>query len=164
LGDALGYSIIYHDVVTSVLKQLDADKRSIAVPRRRASMRDWLAQVRAALTPRKRCPICQYREEMTGQILFAFMEDLPSPELMDALQASEGLCLPHLQQTLETITDSSMHEKLLSIHREKLEKLKTELAEFIRKNDYQAIQKGFGSEGDAWLRSIGMIAGRRKES
>jgi hypothetical protein len=57
-----------------------------------------------------------------------------------------------------------MHEKLLSIHREKLEKLKTELAEFIRKNDYQAIQKGFGSEGDAWLRSIGMIAGRRKES
>jgi hypothetical protein len=162
LGDALGYSIIYHDIVNSVLKQLDAKQRSI-VPRRRASPRNWLAQVRTALTPRRRCPACEYREEMTRQILSAFVEDLPSPELMDALQASEGLCLPHLQQSLETITDRSMQEKLLSIHREKLEKLKTELAEFIRKNDYQAIQEGFGSEGDAWLRSIGMIAGGRKE-
>ena len=37
-----------------------------------------------------------------------------------------------------------------------------ELAEFIRKNDYQFSAEGFGKEGDSWLRAIGMIAGSRK--
>jgi uncharacterized protein DUF6062 len=162
LGDALGFSIIYHDIINSVLKKVDDNRSSVQVPRRRMSMRDMFENVRAALTPRKRCPACEHREEMMRHILSTVVEGLLSPEVADALQASEGLCLPHLIQTLETIKDRSMHEKLLSIHREKLESLKTELAEFIRKNDYQTIQEGFGSEGDAWLRAISMIAGSRK--
>jgi hypothetical protein len=88
---------------------------------------------------------------------------MSSPEVMDALRASDGFCLPHLTQALEGIKDISMGETLVSIQRTKLEGLKTELAEFIRKNDYQAIKEGFGREGDAWLRSIGMVAGARNE-
>ena len=85
-------------------------------------------------------------------------------EMRNALQASEGLCLPHLRLALEKLKsiDVSAVEALLSIHREKLAGLRTELAEFIRKNDYQAIQEGFGAEGDAWLRAIAMIVGSRK--
>jgi hypothetical protein len=78
------------------------------------------------------------------------------------LQASDGLCLPHLQLALEQVRDVSAVEKLLTIQREKLEKLKNELAEFIRKSDYQLIDQGFGPEGDAWLRAVSMIAGRSK--
>lgn len=162
LGDALGFSIIYHDIVNSVLKRLD-DKNSPPASRRRGSLRDLFEKVRTALTPRKRCPVCEHREELTHNLLSGLVEDLPSPQFTDALQASEGLCLSHLTQTLETIKDISIYEKLLSIHREKLASLKHELAEFIRKNDYQAIKEGFGSEGDAWLRSIRMIAGSRPE-
>lgn len=100
---------------------------------------------------------------MTRTILSVFVEELEKPEMTDALQASEGLCLPHLKLTLEHIKELSVCEKLLTIHREKLESLKTELAEFIRKNDYQSIREGFGSEGDAWVRAVTMIVGRRKE-
>jgi hypothetical protein len=85
------------------------------------------------------------------------------PEVREALQDSEGLCLAHLRLVLGSANEVSVYETLLSIHRDKLERLKHELAEFIRKNDYQAIKEGFGSEGDAWLRAIAMIVGNRKD-
>lgn len=138
LGDALGYSIIYHDILNSLLRESD-------------------------LTPRKRCPACEHLDEIRLNILSALVADLRTSEMSDALHESEGLCLPHLRQTLETIKDVSLRERLLTIQRAKFEGLRAELAEFIRKNDYQAIKEGFGSEGNAWLRAIGMVAGSRKE-
>jgi len=83
--------------------------------------------------------------------------------MAEALQTSDGICLPHLRLALGYVRNDSICDQLLTIHRDKLARLRTELAEFIRKNDYQAFQEGFGAEGDAWLRAIGMIAGSRKE-
>jgi hypothetical protein len=171
LGDALGYSIIYRDIVNSVLTQLNENNRPVHSPRRGTAwlrqvpeaVRNTIAKILPALTPRKRCPVCEHRDETTRNILGALVGELETPEMVNALQASEGLCLPHLRLALERVKDPSAFETLLTIHREKLERLRTELEEFIRKNDYQAIQEGFGSEGDAWLRAIGMIAGSRKE-
>ncbi len=170
LGDALGFSIIYRDIVNSILKQLDAGSGSTPTSRRGASLlrqvpeqaRNMSEKILSALTPRKRCPVCEHRDEMKRNTLSVLVKELPGPEITEALQASDGLCLPHLRLTLEHIKDSSTSEKLLAIHREKLEGLRAELAEFIRKNDYQAIKEGFGSEGDAWLRAVRMIAGSNK--
>jgi hypothetical protein len=71
--------------------------------------------------------------------------------------------LPHLRLALGSTNDDPGYETLLRIQQAKLERLKHELAEFIRKNDYQAIKEGFGSEGDAWLRAIAMVVGGRIE-
>jgi hypothetical protein len=79
-----------------------------------------------------------------------------------ALQDSEGLCLPHLKLALGHVKEERVYESLLAVQRARLEILKNDLAEFIRKNDYQAIKEGFGKEGDAWLRAIDMIAGSRR--
>jgi hypothetical protein len=171
LGDALGYSIIYRDIVNSILTQLNEKDSHAPSPRRGTSwlrqmpeaVRNTIAKILPALTPRKRCPVCEHRDETTHNILAALVEDLETPEMTNALRASEGLCLPHLRLALECVKDPSACETLLMIHREKLESLRTELEEFIRKNDYQAIQEGFGKEGDAWLRAIGMVVGSRKE-
>ena len=171
LGDALGFSIIYRDLLNSVLKQLNDGSGSARTSRRGVSLlrqvpeqvRKMIEKMLYALTPRKRCPVCEHRDEMTRTVLSVLVEELPGPEMTEALQASEGLCLPHLRLTLEHVQDLSVCEKLLTIHREKLESLSAELAEFIRKNDYQAIKEGFGREGDAWLRAVRMIAGNKKE-
>ena len=171
LGDALGYSIIYHDIVNSILHRIDDQARPTRpAPRRKGWMgqmsetvRDQIERLRAALTPRKRCPACEHRAETTRNILSALVEVLPAPEMTEALQNSEGLCMPHLKETLGAIGEAALYEQLLAMHREKLEHLKSELAEFIRKNDYQAIQEGFGSERDAWLRAISLVTGSRKE-
>jgi Family of unknown function (DUF6062) len=171
LGDALGYSIIYRDIVNSILTQLsDRNDPTPSVGRRASLLRQipeavgrLIEKMLPALMPRKRCPVCEHRDETTRSTLAVLVEELETPEMVSALQVSAGLCLPHLRLALERIKNVSACETLLTIHREKLESLRAELEEFIRKNDYQAIQEGFGREGDAWLRAVGMIAGSRKE-
>ena len=171
LGDALGYSIIYRDIVNSVLTHLNDKDSPGPSPRRRTSLprqipeaaRHLIEKMLIAFTPRKRCPVCDHRDEATRSTLAVFVEELETPEMTNALQASEGLCLSHLRLALEHVRNLSACETLLTIHRTKLESLRAELDEFIRKNDYQAIKEGFGREGDAWLRAIGMIVGKRKE-
>jgi hypothetical protein len=170
LGDALGFSIIYQDILNHILTDLARGNDS-SPPRR--SLGSLLGQVPeqarrilegtlAALNPRKRCPACEHRDETTRATLSILLEELKGSEMNEALQASDGLCLPHLRLTLEHARDDSVHETLLTLHRGKLENLRAELEEFIRKNDYQLIEAGFGVERDAWLRAIGMVAGSRK--
>ena len=161
LGDALGFSIIYHDIVNHLHKTVGKEIDS-ARTTRRESLRSRAEGMLAALKSRKRCPACEHREQLTRDFLSALIEDLQLPEMKEALQASEGLCLPHMRQALESINDGSKYEVLLTLHQEKLDHLKDELAEFIRKNDYQVIKEGFGSEGNAWLRAVGFIAGSRR--
>ena len=171
LGDALGFSIIYHDIVNSLLRSLKDDNLFARTPGRRASilgqgsesLRRRREGVLAFLAPQQRCPACAHRDEVTRDLLSALAEDLSTSDVQEALQASDGLCLPHLRLALGSANDDSVYETLLVIQRGKLEGLKHELAEFIRKNDYQASKEGFGSEGDAWLRAIAMIVGRRVE-
>ena len=171
LGDALGYSIIYHDLLNSILRQWQDEESPAPPARRRTSfrrqipepVRNLIERVRNSLTPRKVCPVCEHRNQTTHSLLSVLVEELKTPEMVDALQTSEGLCLPHLRQALDQIKNASEAETLLKVHREKLEGLRAELAEFIRKNDYQVIKEGFGKEGDAWLRAIGTVVGSRSQ-
>jgi hypothetical protein len=171
LGDALGYSIIYHDLVNSILAALEHGTSAAPAHRRRTSLlrqlpesaRNRLERILDALSPHKRCPVCEHRDHATRTLLSALVAELGNPEMLQALTSSDGLCLPHLRSALEHIKDQSASEQLLQIHRGKLESLRIELSEFIRKNDYQAVKERFGKEGDAWLRAVAMLAGRRKE-
>jgi hypothetical protein len=171
LGDALGFSIIYRDLVNTILNQLEDGGSLVSGSRHGASpfrqfpekARKMIENMLSAMTPRKRCPACEQREETTRAAVAVLTEELETPAMSDALQASDGLCLPHLRQALEHVKNVSASEKLLAIHRQKLDSLRAELAEFIRKNDYQTIKEGFGKEGDAWLRAIAMLTGSRKQ-
>jgi hypothetical protein len=170
LGDALGFAIIYHDLVNTILHQLNHDSSSPRTLPRGTTWRQQftdqvrmtIEKIRAAITARKRCPVCEHREEAIRSTLSVLVKELETPEMSNALQDSDGLCLPHLRLTLEHVKDISVCEKLLTMQRAKLESLRAELAEFIRKNDYQFIQEGFGKEGDAWLRTLGTVVGSRK--
>ena len=169
LGDALGFTIIYHDVVNSILKQLQENGPGRNAIARRSFLRQlsnearvWIEKTLRVISPRKHCPVCEHRDEALRIILSTLLEELTRSEMADALYVSDGLCLPHLRLALENGRDASVIEKLLTIQRGKLESLKGELAEFIRKSDYQLIDKGFGAEGDAWLRAVSMIVGRSR--
>ena len=171
LGDALGFSIIYHDLINSILKKLNDEESSSPASRGLTSalkqlpeqVRNIIKQSLYALTPRKRCPVCEHRDETTQRVLSVLAEELNQRNMADALESSDGLCLSHLRQTLEHVKDLSVCETLLTIHREKLENLSAELGEFISKSEYQAVKENFGPEGNAWLRAVSMIVGARKE-
>jgi len=171
LGDALGFSIIYRDIVNSILNQLSEEGSPASTSSRWTALlrqipeqaRNMIEKMLYALTPRKRCPVCEHRDEVTRTTISVLVEELEKQEMTEALQASHGLCFPHLRLAFEHVRDVSVSEKLLTIHREKLESLRAELGEFIRKNDYQLIEAGFGREGDAWLRAVSTVVGNRKE-
>ena len=168
LGDALGFTIIYRDVINGILGRLEeqvpsrASRRwAVLLERMPIQVRSLMERMLYALTPQKRCPACQYREEVTHNMISVLLSELKAAEMVNALQAPDGLCLTHLRLAVEHVKDVSACEMLVAIHREKLENLKTELTEFIRKSDYRFMAEGFGKEGDAWLRAIGMMVGSR---
>ena len=164
LGDALGFSIIYRDVVNSVLSRMEQEgdlprPRLRQVPEQVRSMAEKLLY---AITASRPCPICEYRDDTRLTILSVLVAGLKKQELVDALRASDGFCILHLQKSVEQVKDVSVSHALLTIHQERLEKLRAELMEFIRKNDYQAADEGFGAEGDAWLRAVTLVVGARR--
>lgn len=170
LGDALGFSIIYRDLVNSILTRMEEQGTPPRPSRHWTSyLRQLPEQVRtvmerllSAIAPVRRCPICDHRDEITRITLSVLVDGLKKQELVEALQASHGLCLPHLQKSLEQVRDAPAGESLFAIQHGKLEILRAELMEFIRKNDYLAASEGFGREGDAWLRAVAMLVGSRR--
>ena len=170
LGDALGFAIIYKDIIHTSLNRLQSEAPSRRTRHWKSVLQRFPEQARNlvekmlyALTPQKHCPACQHRDETTRHTLSVLVQALGTSEMIEALAASEGLCFPHLRSALEKIREAAACEQLLLIHRARLETLESELAEFIRKNDYRFKAEGFGKEGDAWLRAVGLIAGSRRE-
>lgn len=166
LGNALGFAIIYQDVLNHVLRQLSTDTTPPATKRFSALLKQVPEQIGGlvqkvlyALTPHKHCLVCQQRDKTTHMVVSALLEELPTPEMQAALKSSEGLCFLHLKKVFEAVSDSTLGEALFNIHRQQLEGLRAELAEFIRKNDYRFKDEGFGAEGDAWLRAIRKVTG-----
>lgn len=165
LGNALGFAIIYQDVINNVLRQFESEGTSPSTARLPALLKrmptqvgEMLQKVLYALTPHKHCMVCQQRDKSQHLVLSALLEDF-SEEMKTALQGSEGLCFPHLKKAFEAATDPAVSEFFLALHRQQLESLRAELAEFIRKNDYRFQDEGFGTEGDAWLRAIRKVSG-----
>lgn len=133
-GKALGLTIIYEDLLRVALEQLESKKTILA--------------------PEKKCLACENRAEQTGYILAEFSRHILEEPLQTALKNSQGLCLAHLRQTLEHVRSSDKKAVLIGLQRGVLEKLRAELGEYIRKNDYRFADEPFGSERDAWKRAI----------
>ena len=66
-----------------------------------------------ALTPHKRCPVCQKRDAMFSIIVSSLVESFGQPEMVQALQASDGLCVPHLRLAQQSVQDVALFEKLI---------------------------------------------------
>jgi len=166
LGSALGFAIIYHDVINNTLRQLESDVTPPITKHWSALLKQipeqasgTVQRVIYALTPQKHCVVCHQRDKALHIIISSLVESLNEPEMTSALQSSDRLCMPHLKKAFESVRDLEACNLLLLIHREKLENLRSELAEFIRKNDYRFKNEGFGAEGDSWRRAIGTIIG-----
>ena len=83
LGDALGMSIIYHDVLGTVLKRLtgkispSSEGTTLArlLGRLPTELATTLERVKHALSPRETCPACQQRDS-TAQMTLKVLAEL----------------------------------------------------------------------------------------
>lgn len=167
MGVALGMSIIYQDVLKTVLKRFSVEKTPLnKIPaiswwmqRMPAKLTTVLEKIQEAAKPRETCPACLQRERAAQMALSTLANEISEVELQEAFRQSDGLCLPHLRQICAQMRDGASLDILLQVEREKLEHLYAELATFIRKSDYHFLKDGFGAEGNAWRRAAILVAG-----
>jgi len=169
-GPALGIAIIYRDLAGQALSRLENPR--YAAPRRFSLRR--LVEVLDRDRPtaatesvlrrlEEQCPACAHRDTMEDIALIAVLEALARGDerMQTALNASSGLCLPHLRRALELVRDEVAFECLAKIAQEKLAALNDELGELLRKSDYRFNKGDFGPERDSWRRAIAWVAGSR---
>ncbi len=164
-GASLGAAILMLDVLETVLRVLEADRSN---ERTGFSWQQWwpgnppapAAGLIAGLTPQALCPVCRHVATGEAYYLAALLAHLSGPDsLAPAYETSDGLCLPHLRRALAEAPDGPNRETLIRLQKAVWERLRLELREFIRKNDYRFAKESVGEEGTAWLRAIELLAG-----
>jgi hypothetical protein len=161
LGDGLGQSIIYEDLVSSVSAWMKNMKKSIAYTRGfRNGLKRGRSQV-ALMTRKISCPVCSRKSRTEERVILVFIKSFRELEFSRLFQDSSGLCLPHLFSALNKgEKDEAFVRDLLEIEIGKMESLTVEMREYQRKHDYRYIREGFGAEGDSWVRAIEKLVGR----
>ena len=160
LGNALGVAIISNDVIGKLLQDLnEINFENNRLTKFRKLLNPGNNQ--SLLIPEKDCPICLHQKLVEERVLKTLVATVQRQELTSAIRESDGICLPHLRQSLEMNASAQTQQLLLDLARDRWEKLADELSEFIRKNDYRFSKEGFGTERDSWLRATASLKGNR---
>jgi Family of unknown function (DUF6062) len=154
-GNSLGIAILYGAVIDDLLKAME----SAPNVGRRFPFRGTDNTVATRLRPKKPCAACQSLADSQQRWVQAFVQNVVDTGFQQAYGASSGVCLPHFCQVLSEMPNDGDLRQLLSLQRTIWTRLRAELEEFQAKNDYRRIREAMGSEGDSWLRAIGLVAG-----
>jgi hypothetical protein len=169
-GASLGSAIIMRDLLENALRAMDDTARETRRPwplhrvyqilsRRPRRMAAGLV---TRLEPEVACPACSWARKIECIYVDSLADNLLDEDgLLAAFQASDGLCLPHLRQTLLRASSWRVHRALVAAQRAAWERLTADLSEFIRKSDYRFHHEKMGEEGNAWIRGIAAMAGAR---
>ena len=166
-GRSLGIALMHRTALVATLRVLDKASyhRARGDSLRRmfsgASPAPATHDLVATLEPQIECTVCRHEVDMEKIALNALLDHLHDPDMIRAFEQSSGLCLPHFRTALTLVQDEDTFSRLVKLQRTRLERLRDELSEFIRKNDYHYIAEGFGVEGDSWLRAIGVVSGEK---
>jgi len=145
-GRSLGIALIEQDILGFLLATLAEGTRAAG-------------QLARDLGPQELCPVCQHEREMERLYLEALFKSGPDSDLGRMYTASAGLCLPHFRLALQEARRPDTLAWLIKAQQGFWERLRGELADFIRKNDYRFRGEGLGAEGDSWLRALMATAG-----
>jgi len=151
MGDGTGTAILFEDQVNLFLAYLDEFQR--VKGKRRIVPSVWNY-------PGK-CPVCVYQETTRRRLVRTFLEILAEEEGRDAFQKSEGLCVPHFLYVLGEKGRDDVKRYLVKVEEEKTICLSKDLRDFIKKQDFRYEDSDFGSERNAWIKAVRMIAGDR---
>jgi len=171
---SLGASILTEDVLETVLDvvrhaRFHDPPRSLLgrvvdklLHRRTASK---AAELVANLGSEDRCVACREVSIMERIYIDTLLTSLlPGPEsLLEAYQACDGLCLPHLRKAMARVADRAAFEALQEAQVRIWARLHGQLNEFIRKSDFQHRDETLlAGEGDSWMRAIAAMSGERR--
>jgi hypothetical protein len=161
----LGLGIIYHDLLEQIQERLGRIQRSfpLRIPYLRRLWRKEKAKHSIPLLrPSHSCPACRsvrFFEEMYMETLLDFLAE---EDFERQFSGSSGICFPHLTIAIEKYPGHRNLGLLIQMQAKKVESLREELAEFIRKHDYKFVHEPRGAESDSWRRALELVAGKRE--
>lgn len=106
------------------------------------------------------CPICTHVRSFESTYLQACLEYMTDLDFQRSFEGSFGLCVPHLYLAGSLYPEHPNLSTLFKHQLAKMETLRTDLQEFIRKQDYRFRKEPMGDEGTAWRRSIELLTGK----
>lgn len=162
-SNALGTAILYEQAVHEVLTILnDHVSNGVGQGIRRIFSANPQAALADALEPTGDCPVCASVDDAEGRYLRLLCDHLEDAQFIAAYHTSEGLCLGHFRQMLRIIPDAGRAKSFATTQMEILQRLRTELLEFMRKNDYQHVsEEVLTPEATSWIRATSRLAGER---
>ncbi|RMD94253.1 MAG: hypothetical protein D6813_02570 [Calditrichaeota bacterium] len=113
LGNPLGLSIIFEDLLNSAIAELSSIGAKSA-----------------------RCPLCEIVAQRTELTFQVFLQHWQETDFTDALDSAAPFCLNHFWLLTKRIKDGQERQHLLEWERTKLSALQKYLEEFIRKQNY----------------------------
>lgn len=163
---ALGLGIIYEDILRRIEERLNNFKNSFPLPRepfplgffRRKKGPPPLLQ----LGPNDRCPVCKSSRFFEEHYLGILLDFISEEDFATQFARSFGICFFHLNETIKGYPHHKSLPLLIKKQIEKLTFLRGEVAEFVRKQDYQYTAEPSGTEIDSWRRSLEMVVGKRE--
>jgi hypothetical protein len=145
LGDALAVAILYADLAERTQDQWQT------IPNRRLPFGKKPFRPSAPLAP---CLACAAERDAESRYTQALAAGLEREEVWASLEASNGLCVAHIEMVLAAANPAPAATRLREWEQRRLAALQAELEEIIRKNDYRFRGETWGAERDAWQRAL----------
>jgi hypothetical protein len=153
-GSVLGTSIIYRDVINTLVKALEA--QGAAGPRLFGRGQPELSR---ALAPSADCPACVLERDAERRAVRILLTHTADAGIAEAYKAAGGICLPHFQIALSQSSQAAT-SAIAAWQAEALSRLRDDLDELIRKHDYRFRSEVVtGAEADSWERAVAAIVG-----
>jgi hypothetical protein len=153
-GSVLGTAIIYHDVINTLVKGLEAN----ANPPSRLFGRGF-PDLSRALAASEDCPACVLERDAEEREVKVLLSHIDDTALGDAYKQAGGICLPHFQLA-QSHASASTVKQLAGWQAEAWARLRGELDELIRKHDYRFRSETVTeAEASAWKRAVAAVTG-----
>lgn len=159
-GRLLSLATLEQDVLNDVLRSTN---RVIEHPLGRPGMIGALFQnaaraIREAIRPARNCTLCDYEHSQERVMLGTLIQFIEEPDIRQAFEASNGLCLPHYYMGLGM---PGRRERIIKVQQAVLAKTKADIDEYVRKrNPLYHDQEMNEDEAESPTRAAKLISGR----
>ncbi len=165
---ALGLAIIYEDILGLIIEKLGEAQNHFPLSSANSFWSRLFSKKEEEkgekISKRKSvfCPVCRHVQLFEEHYLAILLDYFEEEEFREAVGESAGMCFNHLQEVIKKFPNHKNLPLLMTRQMKIYEGLRQELAEFIRKQDYQHRHEPVGREIDSWKRALEMVTGKKE--
>lgn len=153
--DGQGIGMLYDSILEHLREEVMGAAR-----RRRAFRWPWQPEQADPLAPHRVCLVCEAERDRAD----TYLDLLASASSHDVLgsaarQEDRGICLPHLRWGLQQAGNPDRAGRLAELFLQGEQRIRADLAEYLRKQDHRYRHEEQGRERGSWRRALLWVTG-----